>query len=209
MSDSRPFPGWEERYRAGGIEAMPWYWPLLDRDFEAALGRYRLSSGRGLDIGAGAGTQAIALAERGFTMTGTDIASGAIEYAARNASARGISVTFVQDDILATRLDGSFDVIFNRGCFHVIEPAERAAYVDTVRRLVSPSGWLFLKTFSHLQPGEFLKPHRFTLEDLRRLFDASHGFEVAEILETDFESQLDTNPKALFAAVRPIEASTG
>ena len=164
--------------------------------------RYGISSGRVLDQGTGPGTQAIALAERGFTVTGTDVAAAAIEYATRKAKARGVDVTFVEDSVLATKIRGPFDVIFDRGCFHVLAVADRPLYVETTRRLLAPGGWLFLKTFSHHQAGTGV-PHRFSPDDIRRLFGTSQHFEVVEILDTDFEGQLATYPKALFAAIRP------
>jgi len=146
------FPNWEELYRSDTVEALPWYWPTIDPDLEAALARHGVDAGRALDQGTGPGTQAIALAERGFTVTATDVSPAALAYAARKAIARGITVTFVEDDVLAPRLDGPFDVIFDRGCFHVIAPEMRSKYVEVVHRRLAPSGWLFLKTFSHLQP---------------------------------------------------------
>src|SRR5262249_3828942 len=153
-------------------ETMPWYWPSLDRDLDAALARHGIASGHALDLGTGPGTQAIALAERGFTVTGTDLAAAAIDHASRDAKKRGVDVTWIEDDILATQLPGPFDFIFDRGCFHVIDPAKRSSYVRTIQRLLAPSAWLFLKTFSHLQPGDF-GPYRFRPEEIRQLFGAS------------------------------------
>jgi len=102
-------------------------------------------------------------------------------------------------DILASQLTGPFDAIFDRGCFHVLAPEQRAGYAETMHRLLAPSGLLFVKTFSHLQPGE-QGPHRFAPEDLRRVFDGS--FHVIEILDTVYQGQLDPYPKALFASLR-------
>jgi cyclopropane fatty-acyl-phospholipid synthase-like methyltransferase len=56
-------------------------------------------------------------------------------------------IQFLVDDVLASRLDGNFDVIFDRGCFHVLEPEDRARYVETVSALLEPQGHLFLKCF--------------------------------------------------------------
>ena len=102
-------------------------------------------------------------------------------------------------DILASQLTGPFDAIFDRGCFHVLAPEQRAGYAETMHRLLAPSGLLFVKTFSHLQPGE-QGPHRFAPEDLRRVFDGS--VHVIEILDTVYQGQLDPYPKALFASLR-------
>jgi cyclopropane fatty-acyl-phospholipid synthase-like methyltransferase len=199
MTQPRGFPSWEELYKNDTIEKLPWYWPALDPDLEAALARHGLGSGRILDQGTGPGTQAIALAERGFTVTATDVSAAAIAYAARKAKERGVEVSFVEDDVLASRLAGPFDAVFDRGCFHVLAPEQRAAYVETMHRLLAPSGRLFVKTFSHHQPGE-QGPHRFAPEDLRRIFGGP--FDVVEILDSVYQGQLDPQPKALFATLR-------
>jgi cyclopropane fatty-acyl-phospholipid synthase-like methyltransferase len=197
------FPNWEELYRSDSVEALPWYWPSIDPDLEAALARHHVLPGRALDQGTGPGTQAIALAERGFTVTATDVSPAAIAYAARKAQARGVAVTFVEDDVLDTRLTQTFDLIFDRGCFHVIAPEKRAGYVASMHRLIEPSGWLMLKTFSHLQLGTE-GPHRFAPEDIRRLFGDGQRFEVLESLPTVYQGQLDPYPQALFSAIRRI-----
>src|SRR6185503_11458431 len=98
------------------------------------LARHGVASGRALDQGTGPGTQAIALAERGFTVTATDVSPAALAYAARKAKARGVEVRFVEDDVLATRLTETFDLVFDRGCFHVIDPEKRAGYVESMHR---------------------------------------------------------------------------
>jgi 2-polyprenyl-3-methyl-5-hydroxy-6-metoxy-1,4-benzoquinol methylase len=203
MTSPRGFPSWEELYRNDTIEKLPWYWPTLDPDLDGALARHGIASGRILDLGTGPGTQAIALAERGFTVTATDLSSAAIDYAARHAKARGVAVTFVQDDVLATRLAGPFDAAFDRGCFHVLPPERRADYVATLHGLIAPRGWLFVKTFSHEQPGE-QGPHRFAPEQIRRIFGEAGRFEVVEVKDTVYHGQLDPFPKALFSSLRRV-----
>jgi 2-polyprenyl-3-methyl-5-hydroxy-6-metoxy-1,4-benzoquinol methylase len=200
MTQERIFPDWEDLYRNDRVERLPWYCAPLDPDLAAALQRQGIRAGRVLDQGTGPGTQAVALAERGFAVTASDVSSAAIEYANRKASARRVSVSFVQDDILATRLTGPFDVVFDRGCFHVIKPAQRTAYIETMHRLLAPSGWLFLKTFSHRQFGDF-GPYRFAPDEIRGLFDGA-GFRVVDIVDTVFQGQLDPYPKALFSTIR-------
>ncbi len=201
MTQPLGFPNWEELYRQGTVEKLPWYWPALDPDLDAALGRHGLATGRVLDQGTGPGTQAIALAARGFAVTASDVSPAALAYAARRAGESGALVSFVQDDILASGLTGPFDVVFDRGCFHVLAPEQRAGYAETMHRLLAPapSGWLFLKTFSHLQPGQ-QGPHRFAPDDLRRVFEGS--FDVVEITDTVYQGQLEPFPRALFATLR-------
>ncbi|XYI04052.1 methyltransferase domain-containing protein [Sorangium sp. So ce1128] len=59
---------------------------------------------------------------------------------------------FLQADILDSRLDDRFDVVFDRGCFHCLPPERRADDVRTLKRLVAPGGLFFLKCFSVLEP---------------------------------------------------------
>lgn len=196
---SRQFPAWDELYRTDPVERLPWYLPALDADFERAIALQAIAPCSVLDLGTGPGTQAVALAERGFTVTATDVSAAALEHAARTAREHGVHATFVQDDVLASKLVGPYAAAFDRGCFHVMPPERRADYVATVHRLLAPRGWLFVKTFSHEQPGD-TGPYRFRLEDLRAAFGAR--FEILEVRPSVFDGQRDPPPKALFATMR-------
>ena len=100
MEEERKIHDWEKLYREQEFEDLPWFCPFLDPDLERALSDYRLKSGKVLDLGTGSGTQAIALAEKGYEVTGSDISSVAVQKASRNAKQKGLRVEFVQDDIL-------------------------------------------------------------------------------------------------------------
>ncbi len=132
--DQQPvFPGWEERYQHQAVETMPWFYSELDDDLRQTLEQLGLQGGRALDLGSGPGTQAMQLAQRGFDVTATDISAAAVQLAREKAKAQGLVVTWQQDDILSTRLTGPFDLIFDRGCFHVLPPERRQ---DTSPRLL-------------------------------------------------------------------------
>src|SRR5215475_8599849 len=164
--EKHEFPHWEDLYREQEIESLPWFNPELDEDLEKALDELGLRSGSALDLGTGPGTQAIELARRGFTVTATDISEAAIRLAREKAQRQGLEITWEQDDIINTRLDRQFDLIFDRGCFHVLAPERRGDYVKMVSGLLKTSGYLFLKCFSRLQPGE-QGPYRFTPDQIR------------------------------------------
>jgi SAM-dependent methyltransferase len=59
-----------------------------------------LAPGRGLDLGTGEGRNAIWLAERGWHMTGVDFSGVGLARAARLAGGRGVTVDWVQADLL-------------------------------------------------------------------------------------------------------------
>ena len=142
---------------------MPWFNPALDDDLAQALDELGLRGGSALDLGTGPGTQAMHLTQCGFSVTATDISGTAIRAAREKAAERGLDITWEEDDILDTRLDQQFDLIFDRECFHVLPPEQRPDDVSIVGDLLKTGGHLFLKCLSRLQPGE-VGPYRFTPE---------------------------------------------
>src|SRR5215470_13190167 len=200
------FPQWEDLYQQQEIESMPWFNPELDEDLENALTELGLRGGSALDLGTGPGTQAIHLARRGFSVTATDISEAAIRLASEKAQKEGLEITWEQDDILDTRLDRQFDLIFDRGLFHVLAPERRGDYVKTVSGLLKTGGYLILKCFSRLQPGE-QGPYRFTPEQIREIFGSR--LSVLSIKGTAYQGTLDPLPHALFCIMRKRKTESG
>ncbi|MBW4430978.1 MAG: class I SAM-dependent methyltransferase [Pelatocladus maniniholoensis HA4357-MV3] len=201
MTQQREFPNWNNLYQERQVETMPWYNPDLDVDLEQALTKLKINSGTVLDLGTGPGTQAIALAKKGFRATGTDISEAAITQAESKAKEEGLDITFRQDDIFHSHLNQEFDFVFDRGCFHVFHPDLRQDYVRIVHNLIKPKGYLFLKCFSHLETREE-GPYRFTPEEIKKNF--GDRFNVLSIHETVYQGTLDPLPKALFSILEII-----
>jgi 2-polyprenyl-3-methyl-5-hydroxy-6-metoxy-1,4-benzoquinol methylase len=199
MTTPPRFPAWDLRYQDQPVETMPWFYPHLDPDLAQALDRLGINSGKALDLGTGPGTQAIALAKRGLDVTGSDLSSAAVAGAQRLAASEGVDVRFLEDDILASRISETFDLVFDRGCFHVIDPEARPDYVQKLHQLIGLNGYLFVKTFSIKQPGT-QGPHRFSPDDIRAVFEPV--FNVESITETVYQGTLDPLPFALFCVLR-------
>jgi len=178
---------------------MPWFHPELDPEIEAALQRWLPDPGRVLDLGTGPGTQAIELARRGHQVTGTDLSPAAIRRATGRAAGEGVEVDFRVDDVLASGLTERFDLVIDRGCFHVFEPQLRSAYVQTLSRLLDPGGLLFLKTFSYLQPGEH-GPQRVRPEQVESGFGGP--FEILSVEHCLYQGNNSPLPRALFFVLR-------
>jgi cyclopropane fatty-acyl-phospholipid synthase-like methyltransferase len=195
MSKRRNIIDWENFYAEEKVEEMPWFFEPLDHDVERAIGEEGLSKIRVLDLGSGPGTQAIALAERGFELVGTDISKSAVKGAIERTKKLGLGIEFIVDDILKTKLTSGFDLIIDRGCFHTLHAEEREAYLLNVSSLLKSEGYLFLKCFSHLELMDE-GPYRFSPEEIRELF--SDKFEIKSIEDSEFHGTLGTFPKALF-----------
>jgi SAM-dependent methyltransferase len=137
---------WNEHYAA---DHLPWDTgepePLLVEAIQGGLA----PQGRALEIGCGTGTNALWLAAHGFDVLATDVAERAIERAKVRAS--GVTPTprcsFQLHDFLNEALPApGFQLVFDRGCFHVFsEPAEQAEFASRVARVLAPDGvWLSL-----------------------------------------------------------------
>ena len=195
-----PTNWWEDLYRTRDVTELPWYTPALDVDLGAALARHAKAGIRVLDLGTGPGTQAIALAKRGYDVVATDIAPSAVRKAAHTASREGVRIDFRVDNILDSHLeDGLVDAIVDRGVFHVMPPESRPRYVARVARILRQRGYLFLKAFSDREPRTG-GPYHFSPDELRACFEGR--FEVLSIEEAKFHGTLEEPPKALVAAYR-------
>ncbi|MFL6359045.1 MAG: class I SAM-dependent methyltransferase, partial [Nitrososphaeraceae archaeon] len=137
---SKDFPDWETLYKSQKIETMPWYNENLDSDLENELDCRKITGGKFLDLGTGPATQAILLAKRGFNVTASDLSEAAINRA-RNVYANEKNVNFIVDDILNSKLKANkFDYIFDRGCFHVLLPADRQRYITKIKQILKDNG---------------------------------------------------------------------
>ncbi len=195
-----PTDWWEDLYRNADVSQLPWYTPTLDVDLGSALLARLQEGGRVLDLGTGPGTQAIALAKRGYDVVATDVAPSAIAKAKHVAVREGVRVDFRVDNILDSKLEDTLvDAVVDRGVFHVLPPRSRPRYVTTVHRILRPGGYLFLKAFSDKEPRQE-GPYHFSAEELRSYFDGS--FEILSIEDAKFQGTLADAPRALIAAFR-------
>lgn len=86
---------WDERHRTRPFSPDPD--PLV---LEVAGA---LPLGRALDLGCGAGRNALGLAEAGWTVTGVDFSAVALDQLGSSAAARGVTVSTVRSDLLTFR----------------------------------------------------------------------------------------------------------
>jgi 2-polyprenyl-3-methyl-5-hydroxy-6-metoxy-1,4-benzoquinol methylase len=201
MTERRDLPNWETLYQNEPVETMPWFYQALDHDFANALTQLNLTQGQILDLGTGPGTQAISLAQRGFTVTATDISSAAIVKAKQRSLEQHCQIDFIQDDILNTKLGKTFNIIFDRGCFNVMHAEQRESYLQTTYRLLKPNGYLLLKCFSHLETMAE-GPYRFTPEEIMIFF--SPLFKVHSITASIFLGNREPPPQALFTIMEKM-----
>jgi SAM-dependent methyltransferase len=111
--------------------------------------------GRALDLGCGSGTNAITLAQHGWTVTGIDFASGAIRRARGKAKAAGLPIDFRQGDVAdLDTIQGPLDLALDIGCYHSLSAGGQARYAAGLARLLRPGGVLLLYGFLRHDPDD-------------------------------------------------------
>jgi SAM-dependent methyltransferase len=140
---------WERAGDAGGDQLDGWF-----AKEEAARG----GPARALDLGCGSGAHAVALAERGWQVTGVDQIGKALVRARKRAKECGATVAFVQGDV--TRLDPAavgtgYELLLDIGCFHGLTATNQAAMGRSIDAVAAPDATLLMLAF---KPGAAPRP---------------------------------------------------
>jgi len=116
---------------------------------EACLKTYGPPSAkRLLDIGCGAGRHLLALAKRGYQMTGLDLSPEMVAFVGEAAQQANVTVRVVVDDLCRLRIRGTYDAAF---CFmdtfrFLLTNEDILAHLKIVAGLLAPGG-LYLTDF--------------------------------------------------------------
>jgi SAM-dependent methyltransferase len=117
------------------------------------------ASVRILDVASGIGTQALALAARGFHVTARDISNGAIARLRREATARDLSLDAAVGDMrtVATTVSASFDVVlaFDNSLPHLLSDADIELAFRQFRAVLRPGGALLcsVRDYDNVERG--------------------------------------------------------
>ncbi len=118
--------------------------PVLVRWLERARARTVL------DASCGTGRHAIALAQRGYRVTGSDLSEGMIARSRQNAAAEGVDLPFVQASFaeVGARFPEQFDAVLCLGNSLPLVPeeAELSASLVGLRAALKPGGFLLLQS---------------------------------------------------------------
>lgn len=134
--------------------------------------------GKALDLGCGSGTQSMMLAEHGLDVVGLDLSETAIAMAQERAAEHPERdrFRFVAGDITQTRGIGEpFDVIVDRGCYHLARRENVDGYLDALKAFSKPGTVLFVLAFNADSEQEFpdlpVVTERELRSELGRYFD--------------------------------------
>lgn len=133
---------WDAAYRDGSYREH-WAPPRVPPELLALVEDDLLPPGSTvLDVGCGCGLEADFLARCGCRVVGLDLSPSALV----RARGRGVEALWCagRARALPVRSD-AIDLVLDRGCFHLFEPATRPAYASEIARVLRPGGRFFLR----------------------------------------------------------------
>ncbi len=140
---------WENAYAGKAEDEVSWFQdsPELSLALIAAAGLGRKA--RLIDVGGGASRLADMLLDAGFKdITVLDIAEPGLAKTKARLGRRADEIAWVVADITTWRPEGTFDLWHDRAVFHFLTEADdRRAYVEALRRALTPGGHVILAAF--------------------------------------------------------------
>lgn len=110
--------------------------------------------GRALDLGMGAGGNAVWLAERGFDVVGVDISPAAVGTAQRLAGNRGIALETHVADIRTFEIEPrSYVLVLASAVLHFLLPEEVLELATRIKAGLQPGGFVIAHVFTVDDPG--------------------------------------------------------
>jgi 2-polyprenyl-3-methyl-5-hydroxy-6-metoxy-1,4-benzoquinol methylase len=152
----------------------------LSEEEQVMVERYLRKGMRLLDVGCGAGREAIGLARAGLDVTGIDLSERMVELARKRLSTAGVSARFAVADPLTFASPRPFDVVYlTPGVYaHIPTRARRVATLRHLADLLTPDGFILFAPVLY-QPLPWLTRARF-VDGVRRLARACGVRRVSE-----------------------------
>jgi SAM-dependent methyltransferase len=143
MEHKLPSPDWYKHIWDLGIKAQSWV-ESTERQVDFIIEALELTGKEKiLDLACGFGRHSLALAKRGYSVTGVDITKAYIEDAARNAECEMLSVAFLCSDLRDLQYDSEFDIVLNLadGAIGYLENEEENNKIfQVIARALKPGG---------------------------------------------------------------------
>lgn len=141
---------WEDIYRNKRFDAVSWYAPHLGESLRLMEHLCPDKTAAIVDIGGGESTLVDDLLQRRYLdVSVLDISATAIDFTKQRLGAKAQQVSWHVGDITQYDFGAKrFDLWHDRAVFHFLtDPAARQRYVDLVRRIVKPGGYVLMATF--------------------------------------------------------------
>lgn len=173
----------------------PWDTGRPSAELLRALDLGKLKGETALEIGCGTGINALELARRGFRVTAVDMVEKPVQLARARAHEVGLKVDFRVADVLKDDVGGPYDVLFDRGVYHILRKMDLKGFQEVLKLITRPGSlWLSLSGNAKEKETETGPPvvHE---QDIRSEWEDL--FDILELREFRFDtSQSDFRPLA-------------
>jgi SAM-dependent methyltransferase len=182
---------WKDRYAEGNT---PWDSGKPSTELIRILEAGKLKGKTVLEIGCGTGLNAIELARRGFQVTATDLVEQAIQVARDRARQANVTVNFRAADFLKDNLGGPYDILFDRGVYHVLRQVDLKKFQEAVKRVTRSGSWWLSLAGNSKEPHDPGPP---TVSEAEIRAELEPLFDIVELREFRFDTSVpDFRPLA-------------
>jgi len=202
----RPFDSfWDRSYRDGSY-LEHWDPPQVPAELAAMVAAGVLPlrvwdedrterAGRVLDVGCGAGREAVYLAGLGLDVIGVDSSREALDRARKRSQEAEVKVDWRLGSVYGLPVDDAWaDLVLDRGCLHGIDREDRSDYSGEIARVLAPGGSLLLR--SARQDDDERGLVGIDAEELDRLFPAER-FTRGPVVPITLHARADALPAVL------------
>lgn len=141
---------WDKAYQSKGDAGVSWFEDAPTVSLDLIRRHAAIVSSSLIDVGGGASRLVDALLDEGMkSITVLDLSPCALDAAKKRLGARADDVRWVAADVTGWKPDRNYDIWHDRAAFHfLIDPDDRAAYIERLTAAVLPGGHAVIATFA-------------------------------------------------------------
>jgi SAM-dependent methyltransferase len=139
---------WWDSFYENRARPCPFFGPSPDESLAKWIAAGLIRPGKAIDLGCGNARNAVLLSRSGFSVEGVDYSQAAIDWARQRVAEAGADVMLRHESVFDLELEpGTYDLVYDSGCFHHLAPHRRSGHVELVTRALKPGGWFGLVCF--------------------------------------------------------------
>lgn len=143
-----PTQFWNEFYN-DRTKGIPFFTIAADENLVSYFTKGIVQVGNVLELGCGAGRNALFMAQQGCAVKAVDLSEVALQWAKERSAEQRLDIQFVQANLFDLDFpENEYDFIYDAGCFHHIAPHRRIQYVELVHRALKRGGYFALNCFA-------------------------------------------------------------
>lgn len=140
---------WWDQFYGDRNKGIPFFKDSPDENLVEYVSGGHITPGRVLELGCGGGRNAVYLARQGYAVDAIDISQAAVDWGRERARKHQVEVNFARSNIFDLSLErGSYDLIYDSGCFHHIYPHRRVTFLELLNSTLKPGGHFGLVCFA-------------------------------------------------------------